>query len=328
MGIAANMFCCWKPKAEVTVDDEAQAEELRETRYPAAASLVPRSPCPSLLVASPHPYSSRAEASPHPHSGSPFVPSIRTSPLSTNTSLMPSQISKTMETSPAPSRLTLRTNPPSPPCSSMLRLSGFLDSPSPPHLKELTTMVPRTNPSVKPRALPPAHTCSLCSLIRRHDQKPPPPSTSVAETKVNEILSSLEQEEEKEEGEDICKCTDFLDNISPPPSSSPERLRLSMSLASPTSPLTVKAKPTLAPYFPPSPAEDDAPQQTLADEGQTSNQDGVTPPAENDEVLDPVETQYLTVKNTLDTLLQKRWSPTPMVRASRGTYRRTAERLI
>ena len=31
------------------------------TRYPAAASLVPRSPCPSLLVASPHPYSLRAE---------------------------------------------------------------------------------------------------------------------------------------------------------------------------------------------------------------------------------------------------------------------------
>jgi len=328
MGRAANMFCCWKSKAEVTVDDEAQAEELRETRHPATASLVPRSPCSSLLVASPHPYSLRAEASPHPHSGSPFVPSIRTSPLSTTTSPMPSQISKTMETSPAPSRLTLRTNPPSPPCSSMLRLSGFLDSPSPPSLQKLTTMAPRTNPSVKPRALPPAHTCSLCSLIRRHDQKPPPPSTSVAETKVNEILSSLEQEEEKEEGEDICKCTDFLDNISPPPSSSPERLRLSMSLASPTSPLTVKAKPTLAPYFPPSPAEDDAPQQTLPDQGQTSNQDGVTPLAENDEVFDPVETQYLTVKNTLDTLLQKRWSPTPMVRASRGTYRRTAERLI
>merc|ERR1719495_1578708 len=161
-------------------------------------------------MASPHPYSSRAEASPHPHSGSPFVPSIRTSPLSANTSPKPSQISKTMETSPAPSRLTLRTNPPSPPCSSMLRLSGFLDSPSPPRLKELTTIAPRTNPSIKPRALPPAHTCSLCSngwsslcsLIRRHDQKPPPPSTSVAETKVNEILSSLEQEEEEEE--DIC----------------------------------------------------------------------------------------------------------------------------
>ena len=265
------------------------------------------------------------QASPHPYSGSPFVPSIRTSPLSTNTSPKPSQISKTLETSPAPSRLTLRTNPPSPPCSSMLRLSGFLDSPSPPPLKELTTMVPRTNPSIKPRALPPAHTCSLCSLIRRHDQKPPPPSTSVAETKVNEILSSLEQEEE-EEGEDICKCTDFLDNIPPPPSSSPERLRLSMSLASPTSPLTVKAKPTLAPYFPPSPAEDDAPQQTLADQGQTLNQDGVTPLVENDEVFDPVETQYLTVKNTLDTLLQKRRSPTAMVRASHAAQ--GAERLI
>jgi len=322
MGRATSMLCCWKSKAEVTVDDEARAEELRETRHPAAASLVPRSPCSSLLVASPHPYSSRAEASPHPHSGSPFVPSIRTSPLSTNTS---PHISKTMETSPAPSRLTLRTNPPSPPCSSMLRLSGFLDSPSPPHLKELTTMVPRTNPSIKPRALPPAHTCSLCSLIRRHDQKPLPPSTSVAETKVNEILSSLEQEEE-EEGEDICKCTDFLDNIPPPPSSSPERLRLSMSLASPTSPLTVKAKPTLAPYFPPSPVEDDAPQQTLADQGQTSNQDDVTPPAENDEVFDPVETQYLTVKNTLDTLLQKRRSPTAMERASHAAQ--GAERLI
>jgi len=325
MGRATNMFCCWKSKVEVTVDDEAQAEELRETRYPVTASLVPRSPCSSLLVASPHPYSSRAEASPHPHAGSPFVPSIRTSPLSTNTSQMASQISKTMETSPAPSRLTLRTNPPSPPCSSMLRLSGFLDSPSPPPLKELTTMVPRTNPSIKPRALPPAHTCSLCSLIRRHDQKPPPPSTSVAETKVNEILSSLEQEEE-EEGEDICKCTDFLDNIPPPPSSSPERLRLSMSLASPTSPLTVKAKPTLAPYFPPSPVEDDAPQETLADQGQTSNQDGVTPHAENDEVFDTVETQYLTVKNTLDTLLQKRRSPTTMVRASHAAQ--GAERLI
>ena len=270
------------------------------------------------------------QASPHPRS--PFVPSVRTSPLSTNTSLVPSQISKTMEISPAPSRLTLRTNPSSPPCSSMLRLSGFLDSPSPPRLKELTTIAPRTNPSIKPRALPPAHTCSLCSngwsslcsLIRRHDQKPPPPSTSVAETKVNEILSSLEQEEEEEE--DICKCTDFLDNNPPPPSSSPERLRLSMSLASPTSPLTVKAKPTLAPYFPPSPAEDDAPQQTLADQGQTLNQDGVTPLVENDEVFDPVETQYLTVKNTLDTLLQKRRSPTPMVRASHAAQ--SAERLI
>merc|ERR1719318_2379529 len=194
----------------------------------------------------------------------------------------------------------------------MLRLSGFLDSPSPPSLKELTTMVPRTSPSIKPRALPPAHTCSLCSLIRRHDQKPPHPSTSVAETKVYEISSSLEQEEE-EDGEDICKCTDFLYKIPPPPSSSPERLRLSMSLASPTSPLTVKAKPTLAPYFPPSPAEDDAPQQTLPDQGHTSNQDGVTPIAENDEVFDPVETQYLTVKNSLDTLLQKRRSPTAMV---------------
>jgi len=323
MGRAANMFCCWISKAEVTVDEDAQAEELRETRHLATATLVPRSPCSSLLVASPHPYSSRAEASPHPRS--PFVPSVRTSPLSTNTSLVPSQISKTMEISPAPSRLTLRTNPSSPPCSSMLRLSGFLDSPSPPRLKELTTIAPRTNPSIKPRALPPAHTCSLCSLIRRHDQKPPPPSTSVAETKVNEILSSLEQEEE-EEGEDICKCTDFLDNIPPPPSSSPERLRLSMSLASPTSPLTVKAKPTLAPYFPPSPAEDDAPQQTLADQGQTLNQDGVTPLVENDEVFDPVETQYLTVKNTLDTLLQKRRSPTPMVRASHAAQ--SAERLI
>jgi len=308
MGRAANMFCCWKSKAEVTVSDEAQAEELREIRHIATASLVPRSPCSSLLVASPHPYSSRAEASPHPHSGSPFVPFIRTSPLSTNISLMPSQISKTMETSPAPSRLTLRTNPPSPPCSSMLRLSGFLDSPSPPSLKELTTLAPRTNPSIKPRGLPPAHTCSLCSLIRRHDQKPPPPSISVAETKVNEILSILVKGEE-EDGEDICKCTDFLDNIPPPPPSSPERLRLSMSLASPTSPLTEKAKPTLAPYFPPSPAEDDAPQETLADEGQTVNQDGVTPLAENDEVFDPVEAQYLTVKNTLDTLLQKRQSP-------------------
>jgi len=323
MGRATNMFCCWKSKAEVTVD-EPQAEELRETRHLATASLVPRSPCSSLLVASPHPYSSRAEASPNPHSGSPFVPSIRTSPLSTNTP-MPSQIGKTMETSPAPSRLTLRTNPPSPPCSSMLRLSGFLDSPSPPPLKELTTRVPRTNPSLKPRALPPAHTCSLCSLIRRHDQKPPPPpSTSVAETKVNEILSSLEQEEEEEE--DICKCTDFLDKIPPPPSSSPERLRLSMSLASPTSPLTVKAKPTLAPYFPPSPAEDDAPQQTLPDQGQTSNQDCVTPLAENDEVFDQVETQYLTVKNTLDTLLQTRRSPTAMVRASHAAQ--GGERLI
>ena len=99
-----------------------------------------------------------------------------------------------------------------------------------------------------------------------------------------------------------------------------------MSLASPTSPLTVKAKPSLAPYFPPSPAEDDAPQQTLPDQGQTSNQDGITPLAENDEVFDPVETQYLTVKNTLDTLLQKRRSPTAMVRASHAAQ--GAERLI
>ena len=77
------------PSLQATVDDEAQAEELRETRFylhyflalpskqslvlgninthqflnrhPAAPSLVPRSPCSSLLVASPHPYSSRAE---------------------------------------------------------------------------------------------------------------------------------------------------------------------------------------------------------------------------------------------------------------------------
>ena len=97
-----------------------------------------------------------------------------------------------------------------------------------------------------------------------------------------------------------------------------------MSLASPTSPLTVKAKPTLAPYFPPSPVEDDAPQQ--ADQGQSSNQDGVTPLAENDEVFDPVETQYLTVKNTLDTLLQKRRSPNAMVHASHAAQ--GAERLI
>ena len=101
---------------------------------------------------------------------------------------------------------------------------------------------------------------------------------------------------------------------------------MSLALASPTSPLTVKAKPTLAPYFPPSPAEDDAPHQTLADQGQTSTQDCVTPPAENDEVFDPVETQYLTVKNTQDTILQKRRSSTAMVGASYAAQ--SAERLI
>merc|ERR1712013_530635 len=69
----------------------------------------------------------------------------------------------------------------------------------------------------------------------------------------------------------------------------------------------------------------DAPQETLADQGQTSTQDCVTPPAENDEVFDPVETQYLTVRNTLDTLLQKRLSPTAMVGASHAAL--GAERL-
>ena len=110
---------------------------------------------------------------------------------------------------------------------------------------------------------------------------------------------------------DVCQSVGSEDDVTPPPS--------------PSSPLTVKAKPGIAPYFPPSPFEEvkegsslgshAAPCQVYLHPLSTFHFNFQQTSTVVD-TSDPVENQYLTIKRTLDTLLQKRRSPSAMVRAS------------
>jgi len=302
-----RFFCCWRTKADAKEvaeqEEEAYAEELRETRCP--ASLTPRSPCLTSLRASPRP--SHLRLSPAVvRFDNPFASeaenlycaaaaSFRTSPLSFRTSPSPTSTYLRIDdgSSPATSRLMAHSPTPSNPCSSILHLSGLLDP-------SLTEKLPvKEGEEENPRTPLPHHTCSLCSLIRRHDRRSPPCSGSPAPRNQSAagrgnfsvVPTSIHEEEEGH-----CKCTE--DDLSPPPS--------------PTSPPTVKPKPVLAPYFPPSP-----PVQEIG-EG-SSHPKADTLQTSVGEVSDPVEDQFQTVKRTLDTLLQKRRSPSAMVRASHAT---------
>jgi len=313
-----RFICCWRTMAddnEVAEEaEEAYAEELREvtqTRCP--ASLTPRSPCLTSQRSSPRP--SHLRLSPAVVSFSnPFASeaenlycaaaaSFRTSPLSFRTSPSPTSNYLRIDdgTSPTSSRLMAHSPNPSNPCSSILHLSGLLD----PSLME--KMPAQEGAEENPRTPLPHHTCSLCSLIRRHDRASPVSSGSLASRvqrdvgKGNFSAAAPSSTEEEEEGH--CKCTE--DNQSP--------------LPSPTSPPSVRSRPVLAPYFPPSP-----PVQEIG-EGSSHKADDLQ--ASVGEVSDPVEYQYLTVKRTLDTLLQKRRSPSAMVRASHASLSVT-ERLI
>jgi len=313
-----RFICCWRTMAddnEVAEEaEEAYAEELREatqtqTRCP--ASLTPRSPCLTSMRSSPRP--SHLRLSPAVVSFSnPFATeaenlycaaaaSFRTSPLSFRTSPSPTSNYLRIDDGTSPTSSRLMAHSPNP-CSSILHLSGLLD----PSLTEKTPA--QEEVEVGPRTPLPHHTCSLCSLIRRHDRASPVSSGSLASRVQRDVgrgnFSAAAPSSTDEEEEGHCKCTEE-DNQSPPPS--------------PTSPPSVRARPVLAPYFPPSP-----PVQEIG-EGSSLKADNLQ--ASVDKVSDPVEYQFLTVKRTLDTLLQKRRSPSAMVRASHASLS-FPERLI
>jgi len=272
-------ICCWRSNAdnaEVAEEaEEACAEQLREFRYP--ASLTPRSPCLTSLRSSPHPSYLRA---------SPTAPSYKTTPLSFRTSPPSTYLHIENRTSPTSLRLMVQSPNPSNPCSSVLHLSGLLDP-------SLTEKTPAPEDEANPRTPLPHHTCSLCSLIRHHDQRSLLSSGSLVSrnqlTVGREFSAGPSCTDVEEEGN--CKCTE--DDLSP------------------TSPLTVKAKPVLAPFFPPSPVQEigEGSSHLKAEKLQTGFS----------EISDPVEDQYLTIKQTLDILLQKRRSPSTMVRASHAS---------
>ena len=255
------------------------------------ASLTPRSPCLTSLRSSPHPSYLRA---------SPAAASYRASPLSFRTSPPSTYLHIENGTSPTSSRLVVQSPNPSNPCSSILHLSGLLDP-------SLSEKMPVQEDDTTPRTPLPHHTCSLCSLIRHHDQRSLLSSGSL----VSRNQFTLGRENLKfsagplcfDEEEGHCKCTE--EDLSPPPS--------------PTSPPTVKAKPVLAPYFPPSPV------QEIGAGSSHSKDDNLQTGLSK--ISDPVQDQYLTIKRTLDTLLQKRRSPSAMVRASHASLS-FPERLI
>jgi len=289
-----RFICCWSSKAnnvEVAEEaEEAYAEQLREVRC--RASLTPRSPCLTSLRSSPHPSYLRA---------SPAAASYRASPSSFRTSPPSTYLHIENGTSPTSSRLVVQSPNPSNPCSSILHLSGLLDP-------SLSEEMPVPEIDTTPRTPLPHHTCSLCSLIRHHDQRSLLSSGSLVSR--NQFTLGRENLtfsagplcfDEEEEGH--CKCTE--DDLSPPPS--------------PTSPPTVKAKPVLAPYFPPSPV------QEIGAGSSHSKDDNLQTGLS--EISDPVQDQYLTIKRTLDTLLQKRRSPSAMIRASHASLS-FPERLI
>jgi len=328
-----RFFCCWRTKVDDTEvaeeAEEAYAEELREIRCP--TSLTPRSPCLTSLRSSPHPSCLRA---------SPAAASYRTSPLSFRTSPTSTYLHIDNGTSPTSSRLMAQSPNPSNPCSSILHLSGLLD----PSLTE--EKAPGQEEEENPRTPLPHHTCSLCSLIRRHDQRSlallssgSPASKNQSTVGKGNFAAGLPcTDEEEEEGH--CKCTE--DDPSPHASpSSPLTVKAKPALApyfpqctednlppcppsSPNSPTIVEAKPVLAPYFPPSPVQE-------IEEGSShlnaDNQQSTASLAIVSETSDPVEDQFLTIKRTLDTLMLKRRSPSAMVRASHASLA-FPERLI
>ena len=232
--------------------------------------------------------------------------------MSFRTSPVPSYLHIDNGTSPTSSRLTIQQSPnPSLPCSSVLHLSGLLDRHNVGSRKSAE------------RSSNPHHTCSLCSLIRRHDQRSLPSSGSQA--------SSRKGTAEKEnfssgaslcliEEEGLCKCKipsiGSEDDVTTPPS--------------------LKGKPGIAPYFPSSPFEEvkessspgshAAPCQVYLHPLSTFHFNFQQTSTVVD-TSDPVENQYLTIKRTLDTLLQKRRSPSAMVRASHAALS-FQERLI
>jgi len=302
-----RFLCCWRTKAdgkEVTKEaEEAYSEELRETTQTRCPpSLTPRSPCLASMRSSPRP--SHLRLSPAVVSFSnPFASeaenlycaaaaSFRTSPLSFRTSPSPTSTYLRIDDGTSPTSSGLIVQSPNP-CSSILHLSGLLD----PSLREKMQKGESEN-----------HTCSLCSLIRRHDRRSLLSSGSLESRNQRAVgrgnFSACTDEEE----EVHCKCTEDIQSTTPSPTSPP------------TVTVTVKAKPVLAPYFPPSPPVQEIGEGSShlkADDLQTSVS----------EVSDPVEYQYLNVKRTLDALLQKRRSPSTMVRASHASLSFT-ERLI
>ena len=252
--------------------------------------------------------------------------------MSFRTSPVPSYLHIDNGTSPTSSKLTIQQSPkPSLPCSSILHLSGLLDPSS--QAKADNMSVPEEAPNAPQTPLP-HHTCSLCSLIRRHDQRSLPSSGSQA----SRLKGTVEKENFSSgaslcliEEEGLCNCkiqsVGSEDDVTPPPS--------------PSSPLTVKAKPGIAPYFPPSPLEEAKeesspglhaapcqvnmhPSNSLSSHFNTSNDQQTSTVVDTS---DPVENQHLTIKRTLDTLLQKRRSPSAMVRASHAALS-FPERLI
>ena len=290
------------------------------------ASLTPRSPCLTSLRSSPHPFCLRA---------SPAAASNRTSPLSFRTSPMSSYLHIDNGTSPTSSRLMPQSPNPSNPCSSILHLSGLVD----PSLTE--EKVPGQEEG-NPRTPLPHHTCSLCSLIRRHDQTSllssgSPASRNQSTVGRGNISAGPPCIDEEEEGH--CKCTEDDSPSLPTSPTSPLTVKAKPVLApyfpqcteddlppppppSPNSPTTVEAKPVLAPYFPASPVQEreKGPSHLKADNLQTSF-------TISGEPSDPLEDQFLTIKRTLDTLMLKRRSPSAMVRASHASLA-FPERLI
>ena len=276
--------------------------------------------------------------------------------MSFRTSPVPSYLHIDNGTSPTSSRLTIQQSPnPSLPCSSVLHLSGLLDR---------HNVGSRKNAE---RSSNPHHTCSLCSLIRRHDQRSLPSSGSQA--------SSRKGTAEKEnfssgaslcliEEEGLCKCNipsiGSEDDVSTSPTPKGKPGIAPYFPSSPFEDVTPLPSPKGKPYFPPSPFEDVTPPPS------TKGKPGIAPffpPSPFEEVKegsspgshaapcqvylhplstfhfnfqqtstvvdtsDPVENQYLTIKRTLDTLLQKRRSPSAMVRASHAALS-FPERLI
>merc|ERR550517_1768821 len=169
------------------------------------------------------------KTSPHPSylRASPATASYRASPSSFRTSPPSTYLHIENGTSPTSSRLVVQSPNPSNPCSSILHLSGLLDP-------SLSEEMPVPDDDTTPRTPLPHHTCSLCSLIRHHDQRSLLSSGSLVSR--NQFTLGRENLtfsagplcfDEEEEGH--CKCTE--DDLSPPPSPTPPLLsKRSLSL--------------------------------------------------------------------------------------------------
>ena len=265
--------------------------------------------------------------------------------MSFRTSPVPSYLHIDNGTSPTSSKLTIQQSPrPSLPCSSILHLSGLLDPSSQAEADNMS--VPEEAPNAPQTPLP-HHTCSLCSLIRRHDQRSLPSSGSQA----FRLKGTVEKENFSSgaslcliEEEGLCKCNipsiGSEDDVSTSPTPKGKPGIAPYFPSSPfedvTPPPSTKGKPGIAPYFPSSPFEEvkessspgshAAPCQVYLHPLSTFHFNFQQTSTVVD-TSDPVENQYLTIKRTLDTLLQKRRSPSAMVRASHAALS-FPERLI